>query len=209
MDNRTPNNTAINNTAPDSTAPENTGPENTAFLARVDGRVGEGFGAEGEFGVHLNLVISRIGSPSAAAAYGALANPSPGHVPFLICAPAGTVVRPATIFINKVTLTHPNLEKAAWGAIQLGIAQGVLDTVASRVLPAQVSGDLVLLVAVSMNSALADVELTAQIETLMRRNARTAMADAVHDALNPATAAEVEAMAANRDNLSNNSYSGE
>ena len=183
--------------------------DNNSFLAHVDGRIGEGFGANSEFGVHLNLVISRIGSPSAAAAYGALADPSPGHVPFLICAPAGTVVRPATIFINKITLTHPNLEKATWGAAQLGIAQGVLDAVASGTLPARVSGDLVLLAAVSMNSAIADVELTPEIETAIRLNARTAMANAIQDAIVPATPAAVEAMATKRNELSNSYYSGE
>ncbi len=188
---------------------DNNAMDNNSFLAHVDGRIGEGFGAESEFGVHINLVISRIGSPSAAAAYGALANPSPGHVPFLVCAPAGTVVRPATIFINKVTLTHPNLEKATWGAIQLGIAQGVLDAVASGTLPARVSGDLVLLVAVAMNAALADVELTPKIETEMRLNARTAMANAIHDANRPAAPTAVEAMAAKRNELTNSYYTGD
>jgi 5,6,7,8-tetrahydromethanopterin hydro-lyase len=174
----------------------------------VDGRIGEGWGGDGVTGVHINLVIGRIGSATAAAASLALASPRPGHVPFLACAGAGTVIRPATVIVNKTTLDHPNLERATWGAGQLGIAQGVLDAVAGGSLPASASSELVLLVAASFDPTLRAVDLHAEAQTAIRVAARAAMATAISDALSPASTQSVEALAARRDDITNVFYNG-
>ena len=50
---------------------------------------------------HQRRRSPRRGSPTAAAAAGALAGPRPGHLPFLACLSPGVVVRPATIVVNK------------------------------------------------------------------------------------------------------------
>ena len=99
---------------------------------RLDGAIGEAWSGDVPNGSHINLVLARRGSPTAAAAAGVLASPRPGHVPILACLKgAGTPVRPATIVVNKMSVEHEQLKKITWGAAQLGIAQGVLDAVGS------------------------------------------------------------------------------
>lgn len=101
------------------------------MIDRLDGAVGEGWSGEVPNGSHINLVLARRGSPTAAAAAAVLASPRPGHIPILACLKgAGTPVRPATIVVNKVSLGSDTLRRMTWGAAQLGIAQGVLDAVA-------------------------------------------------------------------------------
>ena len=51
----------------------------------LDGRIGEGWGGDGPNGAHINVVLARRGSPTAAAAVSMLAHPSPGHTPVLVC----------------------------------------------------------------------------------------------------------------------------
>ena len=70
----------------------------------VDGRIGEAWSGEAPNGSHINLVVARRGSPTAAAVVGALASPRPGHVPFLACVEPGVVVRPTTVVVNKSTI---------------------------------------------------------------------------------------------------------
>ena len=67
----------------------------------LDGRIGEAWSGEVPNGSHINVVLARRGSPTAAAAAGALAGPRPGHVPFLACLSPGVVVRPVTVVVNK------------------------------------------------------------------------------------------------------------
>ena len=62
----------------------------------LDGRIGEGWSGEAPNGSHINVVVARRGSVTAAALAGALASPRPGHLPFLACLELGTLVRPTT-----------------------------------------------------------------------------------------------------------------
>ncbi len=179
-----------------------------SFLADVDGRIGEGWGGAGVTGIHVNLVIGRVGSPTAAAATGALANPSPGHVPFLVCAGAGTLVRPATVFINKTTLDSATLEKATWGGTQLGIAQAVLGAVAEKQFPAALLDDLVLLTAVWVDPALADAALSAVDERELLRSAHAAMSAAITSALTSTNRETFAALVNRRASLTNAFYTG-
>ena len=97
----------------------------------LDGRIGEAWSGTRPDGSHINLVIARRGSPTAAAIAGALGSPRPGHVPFLAVIESGVLVRPITAVVNKVTIgPHPH-DRLTWGAAQLGISQGVLDAVAA------------------------------------------------------------------------------
>jgi 5,6,7,8-tetrahydromethanopterin hydro-lyase len=179
------------------------------FLHDVDGKFGEGWGGEGVTGIHVNLVIGRVGSPTSAAATTALANPSPGHVPFLVCAGAGTLVRPATVFINKTTLDFTTLEKATWGAAQLGIARAILDAVAAEQFPALALDDLVLLAAVWLDPALTDVNLSPEVETTICMSARSAMSAAITDALNPTNPDAIAALVGRRATMTNAFYTGQ
>ncbi|MDQ5832430.1 MAG: formaldehyde-activating enzyme [Actinomycetota bacterium] len=168
----------------------------------LDGAIGEAWSGEVPNGSHINLVLARRGSPTAAAAAAVLASPRPGHVPILACLRgAGTPVRPATIVVNKVTLEEDRLKKITWGAAQLGIAQGVLDAVAEGLLDADEAADVLVLVAVW-------VDPEAQDETAVRKANREATRDAVADALQPPSAEAVRALAAERDAATNAFYTG-
>jgi 5,6,7,8-tetrahydromethanopterin hydro-lyase len=141
-----------------------------------DGRVGEAWAGDAPNGSHVNLVIARRGSPTAAAITVALASPRPGHVPFLACVEPGMVVRPATVVVNKSTILGDALGRMTWGAAQLGIAQGVLDAIADGVLDAEGADDLLLLVAVWVDPAAHD---EAAVKDANRSATRAALADAL------------------------------
>ena len=170
---------------------------------RLDGAIGEAWSGEVPNGSHINLVLARRGSPTAAAATAVLASPRPGHLPILACLQgAGTPVRPATIIVNKVTLNDEQLQRITWGAAQLGIAQGVLDAVAEGLLDATEAADVLILVAVW-------VDPEAQDETAVRMANRTATRDAVAAALQPPQVEAVRALAERREEARNDFYSGE
>jgi 5,6,7,8-tetrahydromethanopterin hydro-lyase len=170
---------------------------------RLDGAIGEAWAGKVPNGSHINLVLARRGSPTAAAAAAVLASPRPGHLPILACLKgAGTPVRPATIVVNKVTIEGDGLERMTWGAAQLGIAQGVLDAVAEGLLDADEVADVLLLVAVWVDPAAHD-------ETAVRVANREATRAAIADALEPPAAEAVRALAEQRDEATNAYYSGD
>src|SRR5439155_11675084 len=109
-------------------------------------------------GSHVNVVLARRGSPTAAAALGMFAQPSPGHTPVLVCVGATEdeyePVWPPTLMMNKATATGDRHQTLTWGAAQLGIAQGVLDAVADGLL--QATDDVLVLVAVWVDPAAED-----------------------------------------------------
>jgi 5,6,7,8-tetrahydromethanopterin hydro-lyase len=170
---------------------------------RLDGRIGEAWSGEVPNGSHINLVLARRGSPTAAAAAAVLASPRPGHLPILACLKgAGTPVRPATIVVNKVTIEGDALARMTWGAAQLGIAQGVLDAVAEGRLDAEDAADVLLLVAVW-------VDPDAHDETAVRIANREATRAAIADALEPPAPDAVRALAEQRDEATNAYYTGD
>jgi 5,6,7,8-tetrahydromethanopterin hydro-lyase len=167
----------------------------------LDGRIGEGWSGEAPNGAHINVVVARRGSPTAAAIVGSLASPRPGHLPFLACVRLGDVVRPTTVIVNKVTLEGDVLPRLTWGAAQLGVAQGVLDAVADGVIDAGEAAELVLLVPVWVDANATD-------ETAVRLANRAATRAAVANAVQPPSADDVRALAARRDEATNAYYGG-
>jgi 5,6,7,8-tetrahydromethanopterin hydro-lyase len=167
----------------------------------LDGRIGEAWSGEAPNGSHINVVVARRGSAAAAAAIGALASPRPGHVPFLAALETGVIARPVTIVVNKATIEDERLGRLTWGAAQLGIAQGVLDTVADGTLgPAEVP-ELVLLVAVWVDPEAAD-------ERAVRAANREATRAAIADAVSPPSAEAVAALAERREEARNAYFGG-
>lgn len=166
-----------------------------------DGRIGEAWSGVVPNGSHINVVLGRRGSPTAAAIAGALATPRPGHVPFLACIEPGTVVRPITVVVNKSSLGQETLDRITWGAAQLGIAQGVLDAVAEGVLPAAEVDSMVLLVAVW-------VDPKAHDEVTVKAANRAAMRAALADAMTARSPKEITALAARREKASSPYYGG-
>ncbi|MGZ4430793.1 MAG: formaldehyde-activating enzyme [Gaiellales bacterium] len=174
----------------------------TLDLDRIDGLVGEAWSGDVPDGSHINLVLARRGSATAAAAVAALANPRMGHAPVVVCLGAGNAVRPVTIMTNKATATEDLHQRITWGAAQLGIGQGVMDAVADGVLPIGLAGDLVLLVAVWVDPDATD-------ETAVRLANRDATRRAIDDALAAAPAGRVNALAGMRHSPANAFYSGD
>jgi formaldehyde-activating enzyme len=177
--------------------------DETPDLDLLDGRIGEGWGGEAPNGSHVNVVLARRGSPTAAAAVSMLAHPTPGHTPVLVCVGATQAeyepVWPPTLMMNKATATDDRHQTITWGAAQLGIAQGVLDAVADGLL--QPTGDLYVLVAVWVDPGASD-------ETAVRVANRTAVRKAIAvcvEGRDPGAAAD---LVARRDELTSPFYGG-
>jgi 5,6,7,8-tetrahydromethanopterin hydro-lyase len=166
----------------------------------LDGRIGEAWAGDAPNGCHINLVLARRGSSTAAAAVGALASPRPGHTPFLVCLGPGTVVQPATIFVNKTTIDTESIGRMTWGAGQLGVGQGVLDAVAEGLLDAAEAPEVILLAAVWIDPG-------AGQQAALRRACREATRAAIADALEPATVEAVRALIDRREDAANGYYS--
>jgi 5,6,7,8-tetrahydromethanopterin hydro-lyase len=167
----------------------------------LDGRIGEGWGGTLPNGCHINLVIGRRGSPTAAAIVGALAAPTPGHMPYLAVLAPGVLTRPITVVVNKVTLGDELLNKMTWGAAQLGISQGVLDAVASGRLDPAIADKLVLLVALWLDAKVDD-------ETAVRKASRAATHASIEDALTDRDADFVRGVAEKREKAASRFYGG-
>ncbi|MGI8885523.1 MAG: formaldehyde-activating enzyme [Gaiellaceae bacterium] len=173
-------------------------------IADLDGRIGEGWSGETPNGSHVNVVLAERGSPTAAAAIGMLAHPTPGHTPVLVCVGATQQeyepVWPPTLMMNKASATDEAHQTMTWGAAQLGIGQGVLDAVADGFIEA--SGDLLVLVAVYIDPAADD-------ETAVRQASRAATRKALGVCVGGRDPAAAQALVERRDSLRNPFYGGE
>ncbi|HXH96024.1 MAG TPA: formaldehyde-activating enzyme [Gaiellaceae bacterium] len=173
-------------------------------LDELDGRIAEGWGGLAPNGSHVNVVLARRGSPTAAAAIGMLAHPSPGHTPVLVCVgptpPEYEPVWPPTLMMNKATAVEDRHQTITWGAAQLGIGQGVLDAVADGLL--EPTGELLVLVAVWVDPAAAD-------ETAVRLANREAVRKALGVCVEGRDPDAARRLVAERDSLRNPFYSGD
>jgi 5,6,7,8-tetrahydromethanopterin hydro-lyase len=172
-------------------------------LDELDGKIGEGFGGVSPNGAHLNVVLAKRGSPTAAAAVSMLAHPSPGHTPVLVVTGPTQQeyepIFPPTLMMNKATALDEHLQTMTWGAAQLGIAQGVLDAVAEGLVEA--TQELVVLVAVWVDGAAHD-------ETALRFAARDGMLKAIRVAVQGRDPKTVQSLVDRRDTLRSPFYGG-
>jgi formaldehyde-activating enzyme len=172
-------------------------------LDELDGRIGEGWGGASPDGVHVNVVLARRGSPTAAAAIGMFAHPSPGHTPVLVCIGPEQQryepVWPPTLMMNKSTALEERHQTLTWGAGQLGVAQGVLDAVADGLIEA--THELVVLVSIWIDDRADD-------ETALRLAAREAVRKAVQVCVEGRDPAAARRLVDERDTLTSPFYSG-
>jgi formaldehyde-activating enzyme len=172
-------------------------------LDELDGRIGEGWSGVAPDGSHVNVVLARRGSPTAAAALSMLAQPSPGHTPVLVCVGPTQQeyepVWPPTLMMNKATALDERHQTLTWGAAQLGIGQGVLDAVADGLLEA--TGDLYVLVAVW-------VDPRAEDEAAVRAANRAAVRKAIGVCVEGRDPGAAARLVAERDSVTNPFYGG-
>jgi formaldehyde-activating enzyme len=170
----------------------------------LDGRIGDGWSGEAPNGAHVNVVLARRGSPTAAAAISMLAQPSPGHTPVLVCVGPTQQeyepVWPPTLMMNKATALTEMHQTITWGAAQLGIGQGVLDAVADGLVEA--SGDLLVLVAVW-------IDPSAEDETAVRTASRAATRKALGVCVEGRDPQAAAALVGRRDSLGSPFYRGD
>ena len=170
----------------------------------LDGRIGDGWNGQAPNGAHVNVVLARRGSPTAATALGMLAHPTPGHTPVLVCVGPTQAeyepVWPPTLMMNKATALEERHQTITWGAAQLGIGQGVLDAVADGLIEA--TGDLLVLVAVWIDPAAED-------ETAVRLASRAATRKALGVCVEGRDPDAAAALVEGRDSLRNPFYGGD
>jgi len=173
-------------------------------LDELDGRIGEGWSGVKPNGSHVNVVLARRGSATAAAAISMFAHPAPGHTPVLVCVgPEESQYQPVwppTLMMNKATALDERHETITWGAAQLGIGQGVLDAVADGLIEA--THDLIVLVAVWVDARASD-------ETAVRLANREAVRKAIGTCVEGRDPAAAARLVAERDGLKSPFYSGD
>ena len=170
----------------------------------LDGRVGEGWGgAPGPDGSHVNVVLARRGTPTAAAMLATLTTPAPGHTPILVVVGEDQAsyeqVWPATIMINKATAVQERHQTITWGAAQLGLAQGVLDAVADGLL--EPTDAVLVFVAVWVDPRASD-------EDAVRAANREAVRTAIGVAVNGHDLAAARDLVERRDSVTSPFYGG-
>lgn len=169
----------------------------------IDGRIGEGWSGDKPNGSHINLVLARRGSPTAAALMTTLTAPAPGHTPVLVCVGPREQdyepVWPPTLMMNKATATEDAHQTMTWGAAQLGIGQGVLDAVADGLL--EPDHETIVFVAVW-------VDPRADDERAVRDANREAVHEAVTMAVRGRPRTDAERLVRDRDSLTNPFYGG-
>jgi len=174
-------------------------------VEELDGRIAEAWGGDaGANGSHVNIVLARRGSATAAALLTTLTTPSPGHTPILVVVgedqPSYEPVWPPTIMINKATAVEERHQTITWGAAQLGIAQGVLDAVADELLEA--TDELLVFIAVWVDPAASD-------ETAVRKANREATRKAIGVAVNGRDPVAARALVQRRDSVRSPFYGGD
>jgi formaldehyde-activating enzyme len=176
-----------------------------AMIEDLDGRIGEGWGGDpGPNGSHVNVVLARRGSPTAAALVSTFTTPAPGHTPILVVVGEDQAsyepVWPPTIMINKATALEERHQTITWGAAQLGIAQGVLDSVADGLL--EPSGDVVVLVCIWIDPGASE-------ETAVRKASRQATRKAIGVAVGGRDPEAARALVERRDSVTSPFYGGD
>ena len=119
--------------------------------------IGEGFAGDGPNAAHINTILGSRNGPVGTAFATALAQPTPGHVPFLAVWAPNVPLEPPTLFVNKATIASESHGTLTWGPAQAGIAAGVTEHAAARFSPEELS-HLALIVAVWVNPSADDAD---------------------------------------------------
>jgi 5,6,7,8-tetrahydromethanopterin hydro-lyase len=118
--------------------------------------IGEAFVGEGAEAAHVNTVLGPRDGPAGTAWATALATPSAGHAPFVVVLRPSLPVKPPTLFVNKAAIAGEMHARLTWGAAQAGVAGGVADAVAEKVVAPGVLDEWVLIAAVWVDPSARD-----------------------------------------------------
>ncbi len=121
-------------------------------------QIGESYVGEGKEAAHINSVLGERSGPVGTAWASALASPSRGHAPFVAVIRPGLPVQPPTLFVNKSAIRTERHAEMTWGAAQAGVAAGVADAVADKIIAGDWLGELVLITAVWVDPNAADAK---------------------------------------------------
>jgi formaldehyde-activating enzyme len=172
-------------------------------MSDIDGRISQGWGGGAPNGVHVNVILARRGSPSAAAMITAFTAPSDGFTPIVVCTgvdqPSYQTVQPPTLMLNKTAPASSFAESLVYGAAQVGIAHGVLDSVADELLVAD--QESVVFVSVW-------IDPDADDETAVRKSARQATRMAIREAVAGPAPTATQQLVASRDEIRHPFYHG-
>jgi 5,6,7,8-tetrahydromethanopterin hydro-lyase len=133
--------------------------------------IGESFVGEGAEAAHVNTVLGSREGPVGTAWATALATPRAGHSAFVTVLQPNLPVKPLTLFVNKAAIADAQHGDLTWGAAQAGVAGGVADAVADRVISAEDAEDLLLIAAVWVNPVARDAELVYRNNRIATRQA--------------------------------------
>ncbi|WP_299053630.1 formaldehyde-activating enzyme [uncultured Nocardioides sp.] len=169
----------------------------------LDGRLAQGWGGSAPDGVHVNVLLARRGSSTAAAITTAFTSPSPGFTPILASLgpdqASYETVNPPTVILTKTEPAGDLGVTLVAGAAQVGISQGVLDVVADGGLAAD--QEHVVLVSLWIDPAAAD-------ETAVRRSARTATSRALAECVEGRSPVAALDLVRRRDEVTHPFYGG-
>lgn len=170
----------------------------------IDGRFAQGWGGDKPDGCHVNVVLARRGSPTAAAVVNTFTAPSEGFTPILVSLgpdqPSYETVNPPTVMLNKSPLPTERAGALLSGACQIGIGQGVLDGVAQGLL--EPDQDTLVFVSVWLDPDADD-------ETRVKHSAREAVAAAVREAIRGRRREDAQRLVEQRNSLTHPFYTGE
>lgn len=133
----------------------------------------------------------------------AFTGPAPGFTPIVVCTgidqPSYRTVYPPTLMLNKAAPTSEFAESLVYGAAQVGIAQGVLDSVADDLLDAD--QETVVFVSLWIDADAAD-------ETAVRLSARRATRAAIGEGVGGQDPTAARELVESRDDLRHPFYHG-
>lgn len=161
-------------------------------------RIGEAFVGDVPNNAHPNVMVGRREELGATIAQ-SLASPSRDHVSFMAVLRPNVMVKPDTLFVNKVATVTPEIARMTWGPAQAGVARGVHEALAEGILPPDAAENWVVVAAVWVNPLADDPQ---KVEA----NNRLAIKAALLNAFDPPAQTVRDAAAAS---AANPFYSGE
>lgn len=103
------------------------------------------------------VVIGELDGPVGQALAHLIGQQVKGHTKVFALLNSDVQVRPATVMVSKVTVSHPRYTNILMGTVQAAIANGVLDAVRSGDIPRDKVNDLGIIYSVWLDASVIDI----------------------------------------------------